>query len=223
MGALQADVAILKRMVNAEKKHQTNQATDFVNVAVHNGTNISGHAIIYPSATQPSIFPVVAQGDGENNRNGTSIKLCSAYIRLHFRPQTSYTGGGRVKIMLIEKPKDSIVVGTSPISNILELDTFFNAYTPLSRRHINDFAQFRVIATRNIYFPTENYTGALDEFHKDVEFKLKFNNKHVRYDPTTNTIAHGNFALIMVSNFGNTANNTGVRCLWTSTIYYYDN
>lgn len=225
MARLADDVAVLKRMVNAEKKQCSTYQTSYVNLGIHANAagTTSGHQILYPQAVNPSITPATTKGTSSAQRTGDSIKVVSAYLRFHFRPMDNYTGGGKVRIYIIEKPNDSLVVGTSPIQDILDQDLFFGAYTTLSKRNQTNYSKFKVIATKDIYFPSEKYQTQSDEFHKDLEIKLKFPNKHIRYMTNSDTAVTGNWGAILVSNFGNIANNTGVRFVWQSTMYYYDN
>ena len=93
LGQITSDVMMLKKLVNAEKKHTTLSANG-LSVGQFSG-NIAGLYAL-------DITPVPSVGVSEIQRNGTSIKLVSSYLRFQFVAQSACINRTKLRIMLVQ-------------------------------------------------------------------------------------------------------------------------
>lgn len=93
VGQIASDVMMLKKLVNAEKKHTTIQV---------NGIGLGQVNVNAAGFYAVDLTPVPSAGVSEIQRTGTSIKLVSSHMRFQFIGQTNAINRTKVKILLIE-------------------------------------------------------------------------------------------------------------------------
>lgn len=223
------DVAMLKSMVNAEKKRINVTQTSYQTVAQVNANN-SGHYLL-------DLTPQPAQGVGYNQKTGNSFKWHSSFLTFQFSGQSNNISGLRMKIEVVK------VVG-QPFSNMQDvMGKYINAtnflsgtiYDINSKRDPDYYKNFRVIARRYVHLLPDQITGDIPVRYFDFGFKLK--DHHVKVDDNGPTVSQGQVFLLITADSGNgnsttastttgapiTAAATGAVFLYDHTHYYYDN
>lgn len=224
------DVAMLKAMVNAEKKRIT-VSNNAVLLGQVNANN-SGHILF-------DITPVIAQGTDYNQRTGASVKWHSSYFDMNFVGQASMTSGMKIQIQIVK------VVGQvySPISGVLDkfvLPTRFlsgtnDIYDVNSDRQPDYFKQFRVLRTLTTYIKPDTISG--ETALRRIKFGVKYPNHHIKNEFGTATLADGQVFMMITADRGNSSSTactltdpvpiktaqTGVSMAYELTHYYYDN
>ena len=221
------DVAMLKSLVNVEKKSiQTIELGDFT-VAQCDGNN-SGSIFSY-------ICPEISQGNGYNQRSGNEVKLVSMCIKGQVKQQTFQRHPTRLKITVFK------IIGQVPaISSLVTYDTKFYELNPLntlvdfnSSRNVDYFKNFRVLSTKYVTIPAEATSG--EQMIKDFSIIMKLNH-HVKWDKDTTTISNGQIVMCITADSGNksttvtstlnvpiTAVSTGNIINYYTKFYYVDN
>lgn len=244
VGRIIKDVAMLKKMVNAEKKNlqYKSVASSPPSVAQVNG-NASGHYIL-------DITPVPSEGSASFQRNGVSIKWHSSYLEFMFQKNVS---GGQAQTFIIEVWKinnqpytqTQLQNGTF-ISDLFEPNGYVttsaggsvNIYDMVASRDQDTFKNFKRVGYKRVYFPMTQVSGM--PMNKLVKMPLKFGH-HVKFQGyqtgDTNIVTSGQVILTIRADNGNmststactnlgvpvTAVNTGALFQWSHTHYYYDN
>lgn len=223
------DVAMLKSMVNAEKKRidvpqTTGQAIGQIS------TNSSGHYLL-------DLTPVVAQGTGYNQKTGNSFKWHSSFLDFQFIQQVNQISRMRLKIQIVK------VIGLpySTISNVMgkfiEPTAFVTGgtiYDYNSPRNPDYFKNFQVLRTAYATIQPDQITG--DSQIKRLKLGLKLRDHHVKTDLNTTTLTEGQVFLLITADQGNcggttstlgnvpqVALSTGCLMNYEFTHYYYDN
>lgn len=236
------DIAMVKGMLNSEKKHIAYAPSGTRSVAqiFSDGTTAgtgSGHDVI--DLTSPGFVPV--QGVGQNERTGSSIRVCSHILRMQFF-QESNTNGPRVVQIYIIRTQGDIAFS---VSEFLNPNTFIEnakpsgagpVYDNNSRRNQDFYKQFRVLARRSIYLKNDDISG--ETVVKNLTIPLKFKEgNHMKFQGATDTVVNGRTYMLLLCNAGNegsgtpsgfsflptAAADTGVRYSYTNDYYYYDN
>lgn len=230
------DLAWLKLMVNVEKKFFKTTSTTPLFLGQVNG-NVSGHNMIYST-------PRPAQGDGQQYRQGSSIKLISQRYNLQFIQESAAQSGFKGVIYVVETKGKPI----GPLSIANEIDEMFfgnqwisnyNAGTQIydlcCRRNVDYMGNCRIL--RRIPFNIKQDAISSQTQVKTVSFGMKYKNRHVKFDGNTTDVSGGELFLVVMMDTGNcnsvtactlsgvpiTAINTGVSCNWDITSYFVDN
>lgn len=220
------DVAMLKKLINAEKKRYV---TGVNNTAVGqvNGNTSGAYCV--------DITPIPAQGVTAETRNGASIKWNTSYLQLQFIHQSATSSTIKGKIYIIKS--DSIINSSALITGFLNPSPFISStsiYDYNSTREQDTFKDFRVLATRNFSVSCDQISG--QSVQKVVKMPLKFGH-HVKFQDNTTTLAEGQVWMLIVCDNGNmnsatassvgnistTAVNTGLNLCWSITNYFVDN
>nr|UOF81912.1 capsid protein [Cressdnaviricota sp.] len=238
------DVAMLKRMVNAEKKQlqYKSLATSPPQVGQVNG-NASGHFIM-------DITPIIAEGVASYQRTGGSVKWNSSYLEFMFNKNTA---GGQAQTFIIEfwKVNNQPYTATQLQNGTLISDLFepngyvtnssggaVSIYDSVASRDQDTFKNFRRIGYRKVYFPMAQMAST--PMVKLVKIPLKMGH-HIKYQSyqtgDTNILASGQVIMTVRADNGNsssttactnlgvpvTAVNTGATFQYSFTHYFYDN
>lgn len=221
-----AEVAILKRLVNAEKKRIT---TGVNNQFVGQVNGNSSGMYIY------DITPYPSQGITAETRNGASIKWTTSYLQLQFIHMSATQSTIKGKIYII-KTRD--VINSSTLQQQFFMPSPFITSTSIydinSPREQDYFKDFTVLRTRNFTVSCDQISG--QTVQKIVKMPLKFGH-HVKFNDNTNVLTNGQVFMIIVcdsgniatsavstvGNISNTAPNTGLNLCWSITNYYVDN
>lgn len=227
VGQIVKDVAMLKKMVNAEKKRYfftvTNQA-----VAQVDGNSTGSYV--------RDITPVPSEGVTFNTRNGASIKWTSSYISLQLIHQTATQSAIRGKIMFV-KVKNQVINNTTFISNFLKQNQFTTSgvvYDVTSERNQDYYKDFIVLRTKNFYIACDQLSG--QTVSKTYRIPLKFGH-HVKFSGDTTTVTDGQVFMLILCDSGNmnastistvgnipvTAVSTGLNLCYSVSNYFIDN
>lgn len=227
VGQIVSDVAMLKRMVNAEKKRVTTGINN-TSVAQVNG-NTSGLAIY-------DITPVMSEGVTYSTRNGSSIKWTSGYAQFQFIHQSATQSAIKGAIYVI-KVKNQVITGQTCTQTFLNPSPFISStsiYDYNSTRNVDYFKDFQVLKRKNFTVKCDQLSG--QTVQTVIKMPLKFGH-HVKFSGDTNTVTDGQVFILILCDSGNnngaststvgnvsvTAPNTGLNLCWSMTNYYIDN
>lgn len=231
------DVAMLKSMVNAEKKRLVVTQTTFVPVSqVRN----NGASELTGSYVQ-DITPIPAQGSGYNQKTGNSIRLHSMFFTFQVSGQANTAAGIKLKFQWVQ------VVGY-PYTNISDIYGKFISPNPFvqtttgdnitydinSARDPDYFKDFKVLRTKIISLAPDQTSGVINL--KQFGMGLKPRNYHVKTNDNTASLSNGQMFMLITADRGNSGGTTstqngiaianaqtGVNILWNANYYYYDN
>lgn len=222
-----AEVAVLRGMMNAEKKRWLNGVNNTA-VGQVNG-NTSG-------AYTSDITPVMSQGVTYNTRNGSSIKWTSAYLQLQFIHQAATQSTIKGSIYII-KVKNAIIPSATLLSNFFNPSPFITSttiYDDNCTRNQDYFKDFVVLKRKKFYVACDKISGQPNQTTIKMPLKL---GHHVKFSGDTNTLTDGQVWMLIVTdngnmnsatassvgNISNTAVNTGLNLCWNIVDYYVDN
>lgn len=229
IGQMVKDVAMLKKMVNAEKKRVVTTVQNATVAQLANATG-SGH-YIFDATPQPT------QGTGYQNKTGNSIKWHSSHYDWQFFGQTNCISGIKLKIEWVK------VVGL-PYSTVNDIFgkyilpnpfmTGSTIYDVNSNRDPDYFKNFVVLKRQYITLRPDQITGDISQVQKSVGFKLR--NHHVRTNDNDPTLTMGQVFCIVTADRGNWGTvgstvtggstngaQTGAIFSFIRTDYFYDN
>lgn len=221
-----SDVAMLKKLINAEKKRYS-LGTNNTFVGQVNG-NSSGCYIA-------DLTPYPSQGVTAETRNGASIKWTTSYLQLQFIHMSSTQSTIKGKIYIIKS--DNVINSSTLMTNFLNPSPFITStsiYDINSAREQDYFKDFKVLATRNFSVSCDQLSG--QTVQKIVKMPLKFGH-HVKFNDNTQTLSEGQVWMLIVCDSGNiatatsstvgnisvTAPNTGLNLCWNAIDYFVDN
>lgn len=231
---LVSDVALIKSIVNAEKKTYTDKLTSAITVGQVGG-NTSGHQII-------DVTPLPSQGTTSITRNGNSIKLVSAYYEFYFVKQSSASQANNLIIEFWKVPGEPYT--STEISNGTAIADLFipneyvtgaDIYDTVSSRQQDTFRNFRKIYSKKVYFPANQIAGVTTT--KLVKIPMKYGH-HVKFaSDGAQTVSsgqvimtirceNGNKSTSTANTFGNIAVNginTGFSLNYSFVSYFVDN
>nr|UOF81079.1 capsid protein [Cressdnaviricota sp.]UOF81291.1 capsid protein [Cressdnaviricota sp.] len=231
---LAKDVMVLKSMVNAEKKRFSIFSSDNSQLLGQINVNNSGHYI-------QDITPLPSQGAGNGQRNGSSIKLHSAMLKIQLQQMSATSSPISGRIYIIK------VVG-APVTTAVAAGEFFEpnawlaAQNPGSvildthcQRQQDFYKDYRVIASRRFYIKNDNISNQV--MIKDINIPIRFKGHHVKFNGDTQSVTNGQLMALFVADSGNisaganstllgisqTAFLTGLFVRYDYQYYYYDN
>lgn len=219
------DVAMLKSMINAEKKE-----TLGTNVTAQLG-QVSGNS---SNEYIVDITPIVSQGVTGQTRIGNSIKVHSMIIQGQVLQQSANHHQGRIRVQIFLNKGTTFA--TPNVAELYQRNPINNLYDYNSPREIDTYKNWVVLATRYVNLKQDNYSGVIG--WKDVKIPLKFKSWHVKYDQTnTNSVTNGQVLMVVTCDSGNastttastitnipvTAINTGFTMNYFMKYWFYDN
>lgn len=226
IGQVVKDVAMLKGLVNTEKKYLDNTYSDSVGQVLGNLTGV-----VYKDIT-----PIPVQNVAFNGRTGQSIKLVSATINIILNNQSAQRVGQRVRFEIYQVKGDPKTL-TGINNELYDVNPLTSIVDYMSNRNPNNYGDFKKICTRKVYYPTEQHsgTGAVKR-QKTLKINLKLNH-HLRFDKNSLTLVSGQIFIYAVTETGNSspavastlpniANgdiNTGIDYDISARFYYVDN
>jgi hypothetical protein len=234
--AIGKDVAMLKAMVNAEKKRViTSTVSGVIGQVDFNA----------PGGMCHDLTPSISQGTGYSSRIGNSVKIHSMFIQCQLQSQSAQLTQNTLVIQIFKVIGQPYVSGTNatfgfsnnsnPLNHIFLSDPFSGVRTLISPRDPDYFKRFRVLRTIRRTIKADS-TGS-ESTIKTIGIPLKFKNYHLKYSQDTSTLTEGQLLMVAflengnsstssssaVSNAPVTAINTGYKFLYTTTHYFYDN
>lgn len=170
------DVAYLKSMINAEKKHLRTDVENVVMGQVNGNSN--GYYVV-------DVSPAPSQGTGFQERIGNSIKLHSTHWEMMIQRQSGPSIVSPIKLNIKIIRIEGEPYGT--LSNAIEgkflyhnpfIDTA-NIFDYHSGRVPEYFKNYRVLKNMNIYMPGNQISGQLS--NKTIKFGLKYKGLHIKW------------------------------------------
>lgn len=227
------DVATLKRMVNAEKKHFLQQGGQ-IPVGQVSGNGDGVYAV--------DLTPTPSQGTTSITRNGNSIKWHSTHISLQISGQANNVEGVRLTFLIVKIKND---VYTDPM-NIVPFMYDYNQFLLLggspaihdmySARNTQYFKDFQILARKSFYKKADTITGLKGILSGSIGFKPR--NHHVKFvQDGSNSVADGQIIMLVFASNGNssastnstvsnipiTGTSTGCNVSYAVQSYFYDN
>lgn len=221
------DVALVKSMVNAEKRIIENTYSPYIGQC-----NINADTGYYAV----DITPIPTQGVAQNQKIGASIKLTSTVIRGQFVQMTNLNTDLRFKVYIIKTVGQPNSVDATLVSKFLKPDVISTVTDFNSNRNPDYFRDFIVVAKRT--FKISNDSASSQNQIKDFQLNLKYKSHHVRCSGDTyNLVASGQLWMLIVADTGNTstvspstltyvankATATGAQGFICVKHFYYDN
>lgn len=211
---LYKEVQAIKKMVNAEKKNADTISTTTVNFAEKNGAASGGNCF--------DIMPTISQGNTEDQRNGDSLKVCSAVFQFEVSTNSfNTTQATRYKIYIIRQPTNPVSTATAYI-NLLEPNAFSSVIDYNSNRDYEHYKDFIVMKTINGYLK-QNTNDSANQVQKNQHKVAMKCNYHVRYEKGTTTILNNPIYAVVVADSGDVATTNFIRLQYSTKIYFYDN
>lgn len=230
---LYAEVAALKKVINAEKKQINTNYTTNLAVAQVNG-NASGH---YAGVFNPS----PASGSGSVQRTGASIKLHSFYMNMQITGQSAMVAGMKLIYEVYLIKGTPYATPADFVTNVFQPTQFISGNTTYDMNAQYDpdfFGRFQKIYSKRIYMQPDSTTSMVNV--KTIRFGGKYfggKGHHLRFDNDTSNLINGQLLYVIRTDRGNcststastltgipiTAVNTGVTINWVCSHYYYDN
>jgi len=207
------DVAMLKSLVNVEKKRK-----DFTKTiqlfAQRNGSNDGFH--------HEDITPVIPQGITGATRTGNSVKLTSGCLDIQIAQQGNNINDMKIKLWLVCRPDNAGGYASNVTGNqLLEVNPFSTFRDFYSNRDPEYFGEFRVIKTATMTLKADSISTGTSYIQK--KFPLKFNH-HLKYNQDGSTATTKNaMYLIVTASEGDVANATGCTIVYNMRWYYTDN
>jgi len=209
------DVAMLKHLVNTEKKRFDVTLSNTVGVAQLSTAGVSGQyaAIITP-------FPL--EGVTQGARIGNSLKIVSACIDLQFTQQASTVNRLRARWYIVCRPDNGTnYTAATSIAQFLEPNPFSTVNDYYSSRDPEYFTSMKVIKQGVVTLTSDSVTGARSNHQVKIPLKL---NHHLKFNTdATNITTKNQFYLFVTASDGDVATNTGTALLYNCRWYFTDN
>lgn len=224
---LMKDVAMLKSMLNAEKKQISLGATTGT---VSQCFGASGQGYLLADVT-----PIVSQGVTGTTRNGNSIKIHSMVLKGQLIQQSAAVQAQRIKIEFFMN-KGTPLSTSNLISSVYDVNALNALYDINSTRALDTYKNWYCVSRRFYTINQDNQSNVTG--FKDITIPMKFKSYHVKYqDDNTNTVTNGQLIMIITADSGNassaaastnsfipvTAINTGSVINYYLNYWYYDN
>ncbi len=213
MANVYKDVAMLKALVNVEKKRALVSAAN-IKVARYDTAGINTGAQIL------DITPVITQGDAGNQRNGNSLKLQSLFMDLWVEQQSATVNNLSLNVKVICVPEDSSTSG-DPLTQFYQPNLFTNVIDSGSNRDPEYFTRFKVIKNLTVNIKEDNLAGG--NYNRQLKVPLKLGT-HLKYNTDASTTSTKNrYFMICTCDQGANVSNSGVSINYGITYFYTDN
>lgn len=221
------DVAMIKKIVNSEKKLYRANAGPAAVGQVSGNSN----AGLYIDMT-----PIPAQGVTRSTRNGASIKLCSQYFRFQIVQQSATVSPIKLRFQLFKNVGSQNNINVGVASGELHQSNPFNGLIDFNSNRNPDYLRdWKLLREKKVTLATDPLASTL--MIKELAFGMKYKNYHVRYNADTTTPLQGQMILVITADNGNcstttasttanipiTAINTGATVAYSLDSYFYDN
>lgn len=213
------DVAMLKHLVNVEKKK-----TD---ITLSTKTGVAQFADVALATTgcyAVRITPTIYQGIGSAQRTGNSLKIVSSMINIQFTAQEHCRNNTRLRWYIINVPEEDMGL-TDLKQKFFDENPFSGVIDYNSARNPDNFTQFKIIKSGTSYIKMEQYPAnhSSTRYSANVKCPLRLNH-HLKYASNTTAITQKNqFYILVVADNGDTSASTGVDIQFNTRWYYTDN
>lgn len=226
LGRLVKDVAMVKKLINVEKKRYTQTYTyDFLGQV--NGAG--GGAYI------TDLTPLIAQGTGASQRTGNSVKMTGMYLQGQLIQQSGALDSNVVSVEVwFHKTREVAMSLSSTGNEIYNNSPFSNQIDMVSRRNQDYFSDYVCIRKKRVIVRADTYSATNILRNATFGMGLKLN-RHLRWNDA-GTLVNGQLFLLVRCQSGNgssttasTANiphqgtNTGLKLSLDQITYYVDN
>lgn len=199
------DIEMLKSLINTEKKR-----VQLIPSASSLCAQLFGNG---PGYFAEHFAPVMAQGVGESQRIGNSVKLSGSYIKLNMRNLGGQTAPVDFKYFIIET-KGEPVLATQVVTDMFFPNEWLEAYNSFpgiydtnSAMRSLKAANYKVLKSGKFTLKGDNIAGETNQ--KGITIKMKYKNHHVKYDnDSVSTIVVGQLTLIVFASRGNSSTAT---------------
>lgn len=224
-----SDVALVKRMLNAEKKTLTTTVMGQVFGQVI-GNSQGFHS--------NDITPIPIQGNGASQRSGQSIKICSWHMNVQFIQQVSPNMPMNIKMYMFRIKGDPMVSPGTFAAEHWYQNAFAGGGNQIidynSQVNPNNFGDAELLYFKKFRLEGDTAANQTQVTTLSLGGKLQ---SHVRYEGDTNNLASGQIYLFFLADAGNASPtvqstltnipvqgiNTGSTVNYQLRWYYYDN
>lgn len=212
------DVAMLKSVINAEKKYiDTGSLNTVYPLAQLNGAGISGAQALLPMNAMN-----ISQGNGVSQRSGDSLKVSSMCFKFHVESNSFFTlQPTKYTFYLLRQPQNP-VAGGSALSQFLEANPFSGVIDYYSQRDIRNYRDWIVIGKVSGTLKA-NTNNSSNQYQTNSHMIAKKCNFHIRYEPSTNTIISNQIYLLCVASDGDRSGTNLINFQYHAKLFYYDN
>lgn len=199
LSRIDRDVQMIKSRLNVEKKFIEGTITDGL-VAQCN--------VLAPGYFTSTLTPLISQGDTENQRNGSSVKLTGLHLQLQLVGQTNTVTRRRFKACIVSSTESSVTNVINDLWDANPLTGFRDYYSNLN--YSNQKRAHKI--ERTVYFSTGN-SGADAQAGAPWAPKCvkKISHKFdalTRFEGTSNQPKDMNYFLIIFCDTGNSGSST---------------
>lgn len=228
VGQIVKDVAMVKRLMNVEKKRFNLQSS--ANPVGQVFGNIDGWYCV-------DITPAMAEGVGYAQRTGASIKMTGYHLTAQFVQQSGSLGRQNFKIFIYQVMGTPLAVGTIP-TTLWNPNLFVGTGTQIvdynSQLNPDQFGKFKLLQYKHVSIAPDSISGQTAFRTFSMGKKL---NHHVRFNKDTTTVVNGQIIMVVLADSGNSSTSTvssitnipqtavltGATFNWNVNTYYVDN
>lgn len=226
LGRLAKDVAMVKKLINVEKKRYTQTYLyDFLGQVNGNGGG----------AYMADLTPSLVQGNSASQRNGNSVKMTGIYLQGQLIQQGSAIDSNIVSVEVwCHKTKEVPMSLSSTGNEIYNNSPFSGQIDMISRRNQDYFSDYVCLRKKRVIVRADTYSATNILRNATFSMGLKLN-RHLRWNDA-GTLINGQLFLLVRCQSGNgssttasTANiphqgvNTGLKFSLDQITYYVDN
>lgn len=214
LSRLAKDVAMVKRVINVEKKRNASAYTGVVGQV--NGAG-GGAAMI-------DITPTISQGVAVNERTGNSVKLTGCYIQGQFLQQGNTLDSNKFSVEIwCHKNKEVPMSLASTGTEIYNPSPFSGQIDLVSQRSQDYFSDYVCIKKQLVYVKGDQYSTTNIVRNATFNMPVKLN-RHLRWN-NSGTLIQGQLFMIIRAQNGNcsltTASTANIAHQGVATGYSY--
>ena len=186
------DVAMLKHLVNVEKKR-----ISIINSSLLVGqvfANLAGYVA-------QDITPVMSQGLGVGDRMGSSIKIVSCYFKFQFWSQSANNHTTRLRMEFWKIPGETVNANTE-LAEIYNITPNTGIVDYQSLKNPDYFGGARKFMTKYVNIPAPQYSGQTQI--KELAVPLRMDH-HIRFNANTTSVVGGQIIMFIFADSGNTS------------------
>lgn len=218
---IMSDVMMLKALVNVEKK-RFNYNPLAAGALGQINVNASGHLC-------EDVTPIMAQGTGEAQRVGNSLKIHGLFAKIQFRNGFAQTARVRFIVELISVKGDPYTSMSAFVADYLQVNAFVSAYNMVgiydwySPRDPQNMTKFRRLVYKKVTMGGDTVSGQAQQAECTLKCKPGL---HLKWNEDTDSTP-GNGQLILLiradrGNYGALSTLTGVSDIVAGSGYDVD-
>lgn len=221
LGTLVKDVAMMKRLINVEKKHLRSGISDSAQFAQGNTLAYTAPGGYYFA----NVTPQIPQGVTANDRTGNSVKATGCCFEFEVLGDTSLVNSLGFKIHIVRKADNQSFMTPSTAGPLIwNYDPFSpsgNSIDCFSTRDVDNMKNFQIVKTITGRLEPDSITG--QQARRQIRCPLKLNH-HFRYDSASTTLPiDNNYFIYVVADSGVQSLNTGGLFRYNVRWFFTDN